>query len=126
MQIETRTHGFELTQGLSEHVQRRLRFALGRIGGRVQRAVVRLSDVNASRGGIDKRCRLQLQLPGQPDVVIEDTRSDLYAAIAAAVERAARTLTRRTGRLRRLLRGDRAPPAAARRSGFEPQDAELS
>jgi putative sigma-54 modulation protein len=104
MHIDTRTHGFELTEGLSAHLQRRLHFALGRIGNRVQRVMVRLSDLNGSRGGIDKRCRVQLQLPGQPDVVVEDTRSDLYAAIASAVERAARALDRRSGRLRQLPR----------------------
>lgn len=107
MQIDTHTHGFELTQGLNEHLRRRLRFALGRIGAGVQRVVVRLSDINANRGGVDKRCRLQLQLPGRPDVVVEDTRSDLYAAIAAAVERAARALGRRSGRLRQLMRRTR-------------------
>ncbi len=108
MQIDTHTHGFALTEGLSAHLQRRLRFALGRIGGGVQRVVVRLSDINAERGGVDKRCRLQLQLPGQPDVVVEDTRSDLYTAIGAAVERAARALGRRSGRLRQLMRRGRS------------------
>ncbi|SDE07926.1 HPF/RaiA family ribosome-associated protein [Aquimonas voraii] len=112
MQIDTHTHGFELTPGLSEHLRRRLRFALGRIGASVQRVVVRLSDINADRGGVDKRCRLQLQMPGRPDVVVEDTRSDLYAAIGSAVERAARTLGRRSGRLRQLMRrGHGALPA---------------
>lgn len=102
MQIDTHTHGFELTEGLNAHLRRRRRQC-----GRVQRVVVRLSDINADRGGVDKRCRLQLQLPGRPDVVVEDTRSDLYAAIAAAVERAARALGRRSGRLRQLMRRSR-------------------
>lgn len=112
MQIDTHTHGFALTEGLNAHLQRRLRFALGRIGASVQRVVVRLSDINAERGGIDKRCRLQLQLPGQPDVVVEDTRSDLYAAIGAAVERAGRALGRRSGRLRQLMRRGRSEQPA--------------
>jgi len=122
MHIDTRTHGFELTEGLSAHLQRRLHFALGRIGNRVQRVMVRLSDLNGSRGGIDKRCRVQLQLPGQPDVVVEDTRSDLYAAIASAVERAARALDRRSGRLRQLPRRPRAT-ATPRFSRWPSEDA---
>jgi len=112
MHIDAHTHGFELREGLREHLRRRLRFALGRIGGGVQRVVVRLSDLNGTRGGVDKRCRLRLQLAGRPDVVVEDTRDDLYAAIAAAVERAARALDRRSGRVRQLLRRGHAAAAS--------------
>lgn len=104
MQIHTYTQGFDLTDGLSQHLRRRVDFALGRIGGGVQRVVVRLYDVNGTRGGIDKRCRLQLHLADGGEVVVQDTRSDLYEAIGAAIERAARALKRRSGRLRTLLR----------------------
>ena len=108
MQIHTYTRGFDLTEGLSQHLRRRLDFALDRIGGSVRRVVVRLYDVNAARGGIDKRCRLQLHMADGGEVVVQDTRSDLYEAISAAIERAARALNRRSGRLRTLLRQGRS------------------
>ena len=116
MQIEIYTRNFSLTQSLRSHIERRLGFALRTRYDRIRRILVRLSDVNGPRGGNDKRCQIQLSLPGQADVVIEDIQSDLYAAISRAADRASRTVTRRLGRRRnnhknrRLsLAGDTSP-----------------
>ena len=51
---------------------------------RIQRVVMRLSDINGPRGGADKRCHLQVVLAGLPDVVVEDIEADLYVAIDRA------------------------------------------
>ncbi|MES0873647.1 HPF/RaiA family ribosome-associated protein [Sinimarinibacterium thermocellulolyticum] len=104
MQIETRSKGFPLTEGLRQHIRQRLRFAFNRIAARVKRVVVHLSDVNGPRGGPDKRCQLRVQLERQPEVVIEDTRDDLYAAVDQASERAAQSVTRRLAKQRRYRR----------------------
>ena len=61
---------------------------------------MRLSDINGPRGGRDKRCRIQVPFAGKPNVVIEDTESDLYVAIDRAAERAERAVVRRLERLR--------------------------
>lgn len=100
MQIMTRAKGFALTDALHHHVKQRLHFAFDRIGARVRRVVVRLSDVNGPRGGADKRCQLQVQLDQSPDVVIQDTQGDLYVAVDRATERAASTVARRLSRKR--------------------------
>lgn len=100
MQIEIQAVKFELTDALRAHVQRRLHFALSRFEGRIARAIVRLSDLNGPRGGVDKDCRLQIRLHGLPDVVVEDTEADLYVAISRAADRAGRTLDRRLRRAR--------------------------
>ena len=100
MQIDIQARDFSLTQSLRSHVERRLGFALGQRYDRISRILVRLSDINGPRGGNDKRCRLHLVMPGRANVVIEDTRADLYAAIDCAAERAARTVARKLARLR--------------------------
>jgi len=87
--------GFALTDAIAEHVNNRVGFALARGGNRVGRVVVRLSDVNGPRGGVDKRCLLEVRLDGLPAVVVEDVQSDLYAAIDRAAGRAGRTVNRR-------------------------------
>ena len=100
MQIVIQARGFALTSGLREHVERRIGFALDWAKYHVRRVSVRLSDLNGPRGGEDKRCHIQVAMPGGADVLIEDTESDLYVAIDRAADRAGRTLARRVERNR--------------------------
>lgn len=116
MQIVTRASGLPLSDAMTEFLHRRLHFAFDRVGETVRRVVVRLSDVNGDRGGIDKRCHLQVQLQRMPDVLIEDVQPDLHVAITRAVDRAARTITRRMGRSRRLAPADNGAPIRTRQS----------
>lgn len=102
MQIVTHALGFALTDALALALRRRLHFAFDHLGEPVRRVVVRLSDVNGTRGGADKRCQLHVQLDRAPDVIVEDVQSDLYLAINRAIERAARTIGRRLGRVRQI------------------------
>lgn len=100
MRIDIHTSGFELTDGLREHTERRLQFALSWASYDVRKVIVRLSDINGPRGGNDKRCSIQIPLPRSADIVIEDTETDLYVAIDRAVERAERSVARRLERQR--------------------------
>ena len=94
MQIVIQAQHFNLSDALRAHIERRLSFALSCCVYHIQRIVLRLADLNGPRGGIDKRCRIQLMLAGMPDVMIEDTEVDLYLAIDRAVHRAKRTVLR--------------------------------
>jgi putative sigma-54 modulation protein len=95
MVIAIHARGFSLTDAIEEHVHKRLGYTLARGGDRIGRVVVRLSDLNGPRGGIDKRCLIEIRLDGLPAVVVEDIQSDLYAAIDRAAGRAGRTINRR-------------------------------
>lgn len=107
MNIEIQTRHFMLTEAINEHVQRRLSFALSSRFQQIKRIIVRLSDINGPRGGNDKRCHIQISLPRQADVVIEDVQADLYVAVDRAANRASRTISRRLSRLRRRARSGR-------------------
>ena len=111
MQIDIQVRHFSLTDALRNHAERRLRFALTCCDDRIQRIVMRLSDINGPRGGADKRCHLQVVLDGLSDVVIEDIEADLYVAIDRASDRAGRTVVRKIGRQQTLLRQSRPPVA---------------
>ena len=100
MQIDIQTRNFPLTSALQGHIERRLGFALSSRDDHILRITVRLSDINGPRGGADKCCHIQVVLPHLPDVVIEDTAADLYAAIDRAADRAGRTVGRRLARHR--------------------------
>ncbi len=112
MHINVQARGFALTAAMEAHLQRQLRFAFDHLDNRVRRVWVRLSDINGRRGGIDKRCQVQVKLANSSDVVIADVQTDLYLAVSRAVERAASTITRRLGRLRQVQRAT-VPSASA-------------
>ena len=104
MQLEIQARHFSLTNALRNYIERRLAFALSAHDEHVRRVTVRLSDINGPRGGEDKQCHLQIVFDHLPDVIVEDTESDMYIAIDRATDRASRTVGRKVSRLRDKLR----------------------
>lgn len=102
MQIQIHADDFDLTEGLRDHIAKRLAYALSHGRDLVSSILVRLSDVNGPRGGVDKCCGIELRLKGTSAIAIDDTQADLYVAIDRAAERTRRTLERRITRLHRL------------------------
>ncbi len=100
MRIVIQANGFVLTEALRMYTEQRMANALGWAGDRMRKLAVSLSDINGPRGGIDKRCKVQVQLGGGQEVVIEDTEADLYMAIDRAADRADRAVVRRVERMR--------------------------
>jgi len=108
MQIDIQSRGFSLTDALLKYSEQRLLFSMSYFSINIKRVVIRLSDINGPRGGTDKRCHLQVVIPGLPDVVVEDTEADMYAAIDRAMDRARRTVARKLDRQQTLLK--QCPP----------------
>ncbi len=98
MHIDIQTSDIVLNEGLAAHVEQRLLFALGRFQAHVARVTVHLSHINSPAGTEDGHCQLQIRLHGLPDIVAEDTETDLYLAVDRAAERAGRTLGRQLQR----------------------------
>jgi len=103
MQIEIQAQNFSLPRALRTQIEQQLEFALKTCYRHVKRIMVRLSDVKGPRGGNDKRCHLELTLPGQAVVVVK-TEADLYAAINRAASRAGRNAMRLLRRRRSINR----------------------
>jgi ribosome-associated translation inhibitor RaiA len=78
-------------RALTEH---RVRFVLRRLGWLVPRAEVQMSDVNGPRGGIDKRCQVELRTNGAGSVVVASVANDWRTALDNALARASRFLVR--------------------------------
>lgn len=102
MRIDIQARGFELTEGLRQHTERRLQFAIDWASDEVTTVKVRFSDINGPRGGNDKCCTIQIPIAGQRDVFIKDTEADLYVAIDRAANRVERTLSRKLERVREV------------------------
>lgn len=91
---------------LLDVAQRRLRFVFRRIDWLVPRATVQLSDVNGPRGGIDKRCQVEITSDVAGTLVVASVAPDWRTALDKALSRAARFLMRqwRRGNDTRRLR----------------------
>jgi putative sigma-54 modulation protein len=85
---------------LPDHIERRLRFALARLGDRVERVIVLLQDNNGPKGGIDKECRILAKVQGCGAIMATVADSEWTAAVDRATTRIGHTLSRRIGRLR--------------------------
>lgn len=85
-------------QPLREPSIARVRFVLRRWGGWVPTAKVQLSDVNGPRGGVDKRCQVELRTEGAGAVVITSLARDWRTALDLSLGRATRSLLRQMRR----------------------------
>lgn len=83
----------------------RLRFALRRLSTLIPRARVQFSDVNGPRGGVDKRCHIELKTANAGTVVITSLAGDWRTALDRSLSRAARVLTRGLQRSQKPARG---------------------
>lgn len=82
----------------------RVQFALRRMSSLVPRAKVLFSDVNGPRGGIDKRCQVELNTEANGKVVISSLASDWRTALDQSLQRATRALSRITQRNQKPVR----------------------
>ena len=100
MRLEMRGVNFELDDLLKDHIERRLRFALGRFAARIRQLTVRLTDDNGLRGGVDTRCRIAVDLVPRGEVMVEVTGDEPFALTADAAKRTGRAVRRELERRR--------------------------
>jgi len=105
MQIDIQSRSYQLTGSLLEHVVQRVRDLLADARDHVSNVRIRLFDVNATGGGQDRRCVVQVKLDRLPMVVAEETQVDIRLAVDRALDRAGRTVKRRLERPRERRRG---------------------
>jgi len=115
MKTEVCAQNFSLTPAIEEHVRSSIALAIGRASGAIHGAVARLRDVNGTRGGTDKVCRIVVSMSGRRTLVVESRDCDLYAAITSAAGKLREAVNRRVRRLRTLGRGQNPRRARRRR-----------
>ena len=79
-----------MSQTLQDYIERRLGFALGRFGNRIDRVTVRLEDLNGPRGGVDKRCRIEACVVRSGKLQVEVMDAEIEPAVDRAADRIAR------------------------------------
>lgn len=89
----------------------RVRFVLRRLSTFVAHAKVQLSDINGPRGGVDKRCQVELKTDNVGTVVIASMAGDWRTALDRSLNRATRVLSRSLQRTHKPTRGPASRPA---------------
>lgn len=105
MKTDVQLRGLPEAVELRAHAQRQLHFHLSRFSGAVDEVVVRVTDENGPKGGVDKRCQVFARLARGGSVALSVTGADAHGAVAHAIERTVRMIARELARAR-----DRARP----------------
>ena len=91
-------------KALKQIVVDRLRFALRRLSRQVGAAKISFTDVNGPRGGLDKRARIQLNLPTHGTVTAGAIASNWRAALDDALRLIVAKLVKTVKRAKRPRR----------------------
>lgn len=79
---------------LRDTVVARVLFVMRRLSFVVPKATVRFADVNGPRGGLDKRCQIELKTQDAGVMVVSSTAGNWLVALNAALARAKQALMR--------------------------------
>lgn len=88
-----------VSDSTKEYLTRRLEFSLGRFESAINSVSVTLADTNGPRGGVDKQCRLRIDIAGDKrPLIAEATEEELKTAIDVASDRATRLIAKHLDR----------------------------
>lgn len=93
--------GIPLEDATRERIRRVLGRNLAKYATHIERATVRIDDLNGPRGGVDTRCKIKIVISGHPSILVEErglTVEEVFASAARAVTRAIRREMDRRGR----------------------------
>ena len=103
-ELDIRVHGLELTDAIRQYAIDHIATKLATHAHRVQAVIIRLADTNGMKGGEDKLCRVEVLIPGENQLVVEEINQDLRAAMDLASDRIEQVVRRTLERRRALPR----------------------
>lgn len=83
MRVAIHNYRADFNEAFRNYVERRLRFSLNRFGGRVGQVTVRLS----ANSPTEHSCRISTEIVPFGRIAVEETDTDLFAAIDRATGR---------------------------------------
>lgn len=109
MNLEIRGLQGEITDSIREYIERRLAFSLDRFAEKIRMVRLKVRDVNSSRGGIDKYCRLAISFKHSSSIAVESCDSSITGAVDRASDKMRRLIARHFGRRRKSRRSGKLP-----------------
>jgi putative sigma-54 modulation protein len=83
---------------LREYASHRLSLALRRFENRIHRVIVRISDLNGPRRGVDSKCSITVDLVDGRRIFVDATTAWPYASVTGAASRLNEALRREIDR----------------------------
>jgi putative sigma-54 modulation protein len=124
VKIEIVSRNLNLVSESRELIERRVEFALERFEEQIERVWIALVDINGTRGGNDKQCRVVINLNPSGSVQVDHVADSIESAASQAIERASHSVARTVER-RHRVNGMRVAIRHKRdTSGSEPQKPE--
>jgi len=90
MQLRIHAHGIDLTERIKRQAYEKLELALDRLEQQITCISVYLIDTNGPLlGGVDKACRIVVQIDKQESLVLEDCDESVHGVIDRITDRLA-------------------------------------
>jgi ribosome-associated translation inhibitor RaiA len=102
--LEIRATGFSLTDALRAYASEHIAARLAKHSRAIQAVTIRFGDVNGPKGGLDKRCGVEVSIRRGSEVVVEEIDADLHAAMDRAADRIVEAVSRELARKRTMPR----------------------
>jgi putative sigma-54 modulation protein len=100
MEVEIRSQNLHVNEEIETHVERRMNFALEQFNSWITHVLVHLEDVNGPRRGVDKQCRILVNIKGGKTIKVEDADTDMISAVNRAADRVGQVVSREVDRRR--------------------------
>ena len=100
MQLHIHQKGLTIGRTLRDQIAEQVESAFRRLSKRIRGITVYLSDINGTRGGVDKECEIAVQLQRGGTVRVGQTDADLIAAVNVATDRVSHAVVRKLERQR--------------------------
>lgn len=107
MQIQINDPHEQVPDALARHMEETANDKLSHLAARLTRIEIHVKDLNAAKGGVDKRCLIEARPRGLDPLVAEHDAETVREAFRGALERIERVLEHR---LDRLADRDRSRP----------------
>jgi len=100
MQIQLNTSHVQNDDRLQEWLEEEVGRRLDRFGDHVTRVEAYIADVNANKGGMDKRCTLEVRHAGRNPIAVHHDAGNVADAVHGAVGKLVTALDSSLGRAR--------------------------
>ncbi len=105
MLVKTHARNLVLPDTLAEHVDAKIRLALGLYREKIRRVDIFLSDVNGPKGGEDIMCKIKIKADGHAPLIAQATATSIYDAMNICSQRIKRSVSRRFDRVLQRYKG---------------------